>query len=76
MSDPDAGFGRFLIEYQFGNDRYSFVLPARSWAEAEERLKRIGILGRVVGSDVVTVPGSLGWLARLLTWWRNLRRPT
>jgi len=76
MSDPDAGFGRFLIEYQFGNERYSFVLPARSWEEAQERLKRIGTFGSVVGSDVVTIPGSLGWFARLMTWLRNLRRPT
>lgn len=37
MSDPDAGFGRFLIEYQFGNDRYSFVLPARLVPSADRR---------------------------------------
>lgn len=71
--DLDDGFERFLVEYTFGNERYSLVIPARSWAEAEERIKRIGAFGRVVGCNVTTFPAPLGWLAKLVVWWRNLR---
>lgn len=69
----DEGFTTFLVEYSFGNSVYAITVPARSWAEAEERVKRIGAFGHVVGSDVVKLPASVGWLAPLLVWWRNLR---
>lgn len=73
MSDDlDDVFSDYLVEYSFGNDVYSLVIPARSWEEAERRIKRIGAFGRVIGSDVTTFPVSLGWYAKLLVWWRNL----
>lgn len=77
MSDDlDDGFTNYAVEYSFGNAVYGLVIPARSWEEAEERLKRIGAFGRVIGSDVTTIPVAFGWYAKLLVWWRNLwRRP-
>lgn len=66
MSDD---FSQYLVEYGFGNEVYSIVIPARSWAEAEERIRRIGAYGRVVGGDVFVVPEHCGWLAKLLVWW-------
>jgi hypothetical protein len=72
MSESTSDFGRYLVEYSFGNSTYSIVIPARSWEEAQERIKRIGAFGRVIGSDVMTVPASLGWLAKLIVWWRNI----
>lgn len=76
MSEQDdlEKFGEFLVEYSFGNATYAITIPARSWEEAEERIKRIGAFGRVVGSDVTKMHASLGWLAMLLVWWRNATR--
>jgi len=71
--DLDDGFSNYLVEYSFGNEVFSLTIPARSWEEAQERVKRIGAFGRVVGSDVTTIPAAFGWLAKLTVWWRNLR---
>ena len=68
----DDKFTDYLIEYSFGNSVYGLTIPARSWEEAEERIRRIGAFGRVIGSDVTTIPASLGWFAKALVWWRNL----
>ncbi len=69
-----GGYKKYVVEYPFGNSRWGLLIDARSWEEAEERIKRIGAFGRVVGSDVTTIPASLGFVAKLLVWWRNLRR--
>lgn len=74
MSDDlDDGFGRYLIEYSFGNATYSIVIPAKSWDEAHERMRRIGSFGRVVGSNATAFPAHMGWWAKLLVWWSNLQ---
>lgn len=73
-ADIDAGFTEYAAEYPFDNRRWGLTIHARSWEEAEERLRRIGAFGRVIGSDVTAFPASMGWLAKLLVWWRNLRR--
>lgn len=72
--DLDGGFNTYLVEYSFGNEVYAITIPARSWEEAQERIKRIGAFGRVIGSDVTALPAALGWLAKLTVWWRNLQR--
>ncbi len=72
-NDLDDGFDNYLVEYSFGNATYCLVIPARSWPEAEARVKRIA-LGRVIGSNATSFHASLGWFAKLLVWWRNLQR--
>lgn len=71
--DLDAGYSTYLVEYSFGNEVFAITIPARSWEEAQERIKRIGAFGRVIGSDVTTFSAPLGWLAKLTVWWRNLK---
>lgn len=70
----DEKFSLYAVEYSFGNHVYGLTIPARSWEEAEERLKRIGAFGRVIGSDVTTIPVAFGCFAKLLVWWRNLAK--
>jgi hypothetical protein len=74
VDDLDDTFATYLIEYSFGNSVYAIYIPARSWEEAQERIKRIGAFGRVIGSDVTVYPASLGWWTKLLVWCRNLSR--
>lgn len=77
MSDDlDDKFTRYLVEYSFGNSVYGLQIHARSWEEAEERLKRIGAFGRVIGSDVETYSATFGPWVKLLVWWRNFSRVT
>jgi len=61
----------FLVEYTFGNSQWNFVIHARNWQEAEERLKRAGTYGRVIGSDVVTVPAIGGPFVKAYVWLHN-----
>ncbi len=74
MSDDLEKFNNYLVEYSFGNSVYALTIPARSWEEAQERIKRIGAFGHVVGSDVVRFDASLGRLAKIIVWWRNIGR--
>jgi hypothetical protein len=57
----------YLCEYSFEGDRYCLEIPAKSWKEAESRLRRISY-GSVTGEIQAILPVQLGWLARLIVW--------
>ena len=72
----------YMINYNHKGKTYCFTLGADDWEDAQERLRSIGYNGEVVGSGVqtyrtnpVTLPFVALWVP-LLTWWRNLRRPS
>jgi hypothetical protein len=48
----------FLAEYNFRGSRYVTTIGGDSWAEAEQHLKSIGANGRIIGSDVMSVPAN------------------
>lgn len=69
--DLDGGFKKYVVEYTFGNSRWGLLIDARSWEEAEERLRRIGAYGRIEGEHVATVPVIGGPFVKLFVWLQN-----
>lgn len=68
----------FAFEYNFNGERYGGTVVARSWEEAREKVKAMG-LASIIGSDVETIPymaGLGGLIVRWRVFWANLwRRP-
>ena len=58
----------YIVKYQFDGDEYSIDIPARSWEEAEQRLQRIGLAGKVEGEVAMKIElpffGLFQWLKR------------
>jgi hypothetical protein len=62
---------KFLFSYRYQGDEYSFDIPAETQKEAEFRLKQMQT-AKYDGEVMATVPAELGWLAKLVVWWKNL----
>lgn len=63
---------KYIVDYPFRGGTYGVLIDAENWDEASERIRSIGNYGTVKGEYVMTIPGHLGWLARLLVWMKNL----
>lgn len=70
-------FNTFTGTYRFEGSEWSIEIRARSWGEAQARLRSIG-LGRIDGELVARIPAGpgAGWLARLICAVRNAFRPS
>lgn len=62
----------FLFDYPYNGSRHGLEIKAYSQEEAEGRFRAIQY-GRYLGSNAFKVPaiGGMGWIPRLLCWWRN-----
>lgn len=70
----DAPFKTFTCSYPFQGGEWGFEIKARSFKEAQARVKAIG-WGKVDGELMTVIPGyAPTWTVRLLTWWKNLAR--
>ena len=69
--DDDGDYKAYACEYTFGNSQWALTIHARSWEEAEERLKRIGAFGRVKGEHITTIPAFAGPFVPIIVWLRN-----
>ena len=72
MNDND--YKRFLCDYDYDGGKYCVDVYARSFGEASERLRAIGLTGSVNGTHEFSVPGwAPRWFMDLLLWWHNRR---
>lgn len=69
MSD----FKRYLVSYRHEGARWNIELPARSFEDADARLRQLHF-AKVDGEVMATIPASVGFLAPLIVWFRNLMR--
>jgi hypothetical protein len=60
-------YHEFICDYSFDGQMWSVHIHAKSFAEAEERLKKIAH-GKIVGMSKVEIPYELGWLAKGFVW--------
>lgn len=60
----------YLCEYSFEGDRYSLEIPAKSWKEAEAKLRRIAY-GHISGEIKAVIPVQIGWLAKVIVSLKN-----
>lgn len=67
---PDDDFKTYLFEYDHDGSRWSFEIKATSVEDAEARVQRLP-WARYVGELQGILPAPLGFVARLLCWWRN-----
>jgi hypothetical protein len=65
-----SNYKKYLCQYQFEGKQWLIDIHARSWDEAEARLKTVRN-GKVIGEIDGEVPVSIGWLAKLIVWWKN-----
>ena len=54
QKDKDE-YQEFLCDYTFNGETYCVSIFAKSWEEAEQRLRCISCNGKIVGSNVFTV---------------------
>jgi hypothetical protein len=65
---------RYACSYRYQDREYAFTIPARNEIEASNRIRCIGINGRIDGeliAEVPAVPGA-GLFVRALCGFRNL----
>jgi hypothetical protein len=69
----EAPYKDFLCEYPFEGATWSFVIKARSHAEAWSRLERMpwATVKGEIGAVIPATPGA-GIFVRALCWFRNL----
>lgn len=67
----------FLADYNHNGSQWSVYLPAEIWADAQTRLARISLGGRVAGELMASMPATsgAGGLVRALCLIRNVLRP-
>ena len=75
MTDNDE-FKTYLVSYHHEGAQWNLELPARSYEDARARLEKLP-LARIDGELVMSIPASLGFIARLTAAFRNAlrRRP-
>lgn len=61
----------FLVNYQYGGQRYALELHATDAEDAKERLRNL-MYGQVMGEVGMKIPAPLGPLASLVCSVRNL----
>lgn len=74
MSDPV--FKEFLCSYNFEGAKWGFSIWAKDHGEAEQRLARIALGGKLDGELMMTLPAPvpLHPVIDALTWCRNAVR--
>lgn len=66
----DDQYKTFVVHYRYDGAEWGIQIPARSFEDAEARLARLAY-GTVKGEVVMTLPGSTGPLAVIVTKLRN-----
>ena len=77
MSDRVARADReYLFEYFHDGAWWGCSVWASSREDAEARIKKMP-LATYVGEIHAKIPGTAGWVAKVMVWWKNLtsRRP-
>lgn len=71
--EPDKWY---IVHYTYGNSQWGFKIQGSSFEDAEARLRRAGLYGKIDGEHVMTIPDlpGAGIFVRLITWWRNTVR--
>jgi molybdopterin biosynthesis enzyme MoaB len=69
----DGQYKTFLVQYRHDGAEWGIQLPAQSFEDAKARLARLAF-GTVKGEVVMTLPGSTGPLAAIVTSLRNALR--
>ena len=65
-------YGTYLFEYHHEGSWWAFTIPAASEQEAIERINKLPH-AKLLGVVAMKIPAQLGFVARFLCWWRNLR---
>lgn len=60
----------YCIEYEHEGSKWALEIWAESWEDAEQKVRAIGY-GKVLGTLEFTLPVGLGWLGKVLCWWKN-----
>jgi hypothetical protein len=74
MEQSSAQFQTYLFTYRHDDAEWTLEIKARNVHDAKARLKALPF-ARLDGELVAKVPLSLGPLAKLAVWLRNVRRP-
>lgn len=63
-------YKRFVCTYNYGGKPYSIEITAKSFEEAQDRLKNIGSNGRVNGEFIAEIPIPLRerWVKKILNF--------
>lgn len=72
MTEP--AYKTFTCEYPFNGSKWGFEIKARSFEEAEARVKALG-WATVNGELMMTIPAEVsvfGLLPRLIVWWKEI----
>lgn len=71
----------YAIQYRHNGKTWGLTIWAESWEDAQARLRSIGFNGKIIGSNVETIPVNtltVGpaaiWMA-VVCWWRNFGKP-
>ena len=66
------GWNTYMFDYYHDGSWWSIDICARSIEDARERLNKLP-QAKLAGEVYLTLPVELGWLAKLIVWWRNLK---
>jgi hypothetical protein len=70
LPELEPKYPTFIVEYRFKGQRWDVTFPAKSWEEAEARLRHIS-MGQVVGELKGAIEVRPKLLQRLLLWWHR-----
>lgn len=76
MSDKET-WPVWLFDYDYQGETYGFEIPARTAAEAQDRVQRLAMYGRLQGELQAKIPASdntatpVSWFVRAWCWWKN-----
>jgi len=68
----DKKWPTHLFEYRYEGATWTIELPARSEADAKQRVEQLQS-ARYLGVLQMKIPVELGIFARLICWWQNQR---
>jgi hypothetical protein len=67
----NSGYQKFICDYSFEDNLWSVHIYAKSFDEANQRLRRIAS-GKIIGISKAEIPYQLGWLAKGWVWFKHL----
>jgi hypothetical protein len=66
-----SDYQKFICDYSFEGHSWSVHVYAKSFEEANQRLKRISN-GTIIGISIAEIPYQLGWVAKSWVWLTQL----